>query len=42
MMMNGQVRPLAPPEKIGINCGEQEKEWNGMMAAEPTSEYGKK
>ncbi len=33
MLMNGQVRPLAPE-------GEQEKEWNGMMAAEPVELYG--
>jgi type I restriction enzyme S subunit len=35
MLMNGQVRPLAPK-------GEQEmEEWNGMMAAEPGVDYGK-
>jgi len=32
--MNGQVRPLAPK-------GEQEKEWKGMMAAEPKINYGR-
>jgi len=35
MLMNGQVMPLAPK-------GEQEEEWNGMMAAEPRERYGEK
>jgi len=31
--------PLAPPDIIGINCGEQEVE--RLMAAEPRVEYKK-
>lgn len=46
MLMNGQVKvqPLTSASGRTGSEGEQEKEWSGMMAAEPGSEYkrGKK